>query len=153
MPVTSLIIAYVLAAPTSALCGWKGGILSSLLSRTTDHYSSMPSQCVKVQSLKIRDLLTSGKHLDGKNMPGSYSCLMIFETGIAPVAGAFYLLPQYHKALDMRQGAVSSNQSYQASVKICLGSAVHVVHQHVECLTWPVRLLAMQLECAGHTKG
>ncbi len=46
----------------------------------------------------------AGKHLDGKNTAGSYSALVVCETGAAPFAGGFYLLPQYHKALDMRQG-------------------------------------------------
>ena len=45
----------------------------------------------------------TGKHIDGKNIPGSYSALVVCETG-APFAGGFYLLPQYHTALDIRQG-------------------------------------------------
>lgn len=47
---------------------------------------------------------SAGKHLDGKNTAGSYSALVVCETGAAPFAGGFYMLPQYHKALDMRQG-------------------------------------------------
>jgi hypothetical protein len=46
---------------------------------------------------------TAGKHLDGKNVAGSYSALVVCETG-PPFAGGFYILPQYHKALDLRQG-------------------------------------------------
>lgn len=46
----------------------------------------------------------SGKHLDGKNTAGSYSALVVCETGAVPFAGGFYMLPQYHIALDIRQG-------------------------------------------------
>ena len=42
--------------------------------------------------------------MDGKNTAGSYSALVVLETG-APFAGAFYMLPQYRAALDVRQGA------------------------------------------------
>lgn len=52
-------------------------------------------------------LFHAGKHLDGKNTPGSYSALVVLETGAVPFAGGFYMLPQYHKALDIRQGAFS----------------------------------------------
>ncbi|KAK9919052.1 hypothetical protein WJX75_009029 [Coccomyxa subellipsoidea] len=53
----------------------------------------------------------TGKHLDGKNTAGSYSALVVCETGAAPFAGGFYMLPQYHKALDMRQGLVLFHRS------------------------------------------
>ena len=53
----------------------------------------------------LMSLLCAGKHLDGKNTPGSYSALVVLETGIVPFAGGFYMLPQYRKALDIRQGA------------------------------------------------
>jgi hypothetical protein len=34
-------------------------------------------------------------HLDGKNVPGSYSALVILEVGAAPAfCGGAYLLPQ-----------------------------------------------------------
>ena len=42
-------------------------------------------------------------HVDGKNMPGSYSALVILEVGTS-FSGAFYMLPQYHMALDLKQG-------------------------------------------------
>lgn len=42
--------------------------------------------------------------MDGKNTAGSYSALVVLEAG-APFAGAFYMLPQYRAALDVRQGA------------------------------------------------
>lgn len=46
----------------------------------------------------------TGKHLDAKNVPGSYSALLVLETG-APFCGCHYLLPQYRVALELRQGA------------------------------------------------
>eukprot|EP00884_Botryococcus_braunii_P022573 jgi/Botrbrau1/89/Bobra.0022s0079.1 len=52
----------------------------------------------------------TGKHLDRKNVPGSYSALLILETGTA-FMGSFYMLPQYHKALDVRQGTVLFHRS------------------------------------------
>ena len=45
----------------------------------------------------------AGSHLDGKNTPGSYSALIVFETG-EPFCGSYYMLPQYHMGLDVRQG-------------------------------------------------
>jgi hypothetical protein len=68
-----------------------------------------------------------GPHTDGKNVAGSYSALMVCEVG-DPVAGGFYMLPQYHAALDIRQGAqwqrlpccwspVQSSQSKRAKSK------------------------------------
>ena len=44
-----------------------------------------------------------GCHLDGKNTPGSYSALVVFETQEAFV-GSHYMLPQYRMGLDVRQG-------------------------------------------------
>ncbi len=41
--------------------------------------------------------------MDGKNVSGSYSALMVCEVGDA-VAGGFYMLPQFRAALDVRQG-------------------------------------------------
>ncbi|CAL8471179.1 g10721 [Coccomyxa elongata] len=58
----------------------------------------------------------TGKHLDGKNMPGSYSALVVLETGVVPFAGGFYMLPQYHKALDLRQGLVLFHRSGDKTV-------------------------------------
>ena len=45
----------------------------------------------------------AGLHLDAKNVPGSLSALLVLETG-QPFGGCFYLLPQYHVALDAHQG-------------------------------------------------
>lgn len=45
----------------------------------------------------------AGVHLDGKNTPGSYSALIVFETD-EPFFGSYYMLPQYHMGLDVRQG-------------------------------------------------
>ena len=57
--------------------------------------------------------------MDGKNTAGSYSALVVLETG-APFAGAFYMLPQYRAALDVRQGArVSpSTHGFRARVRV-----------------------------------
>lgn len=41
--------------------------------------------------------------MDGKNVAGSYSALMVCEVG-DPVAGGYYMLPQYRAALDIPQG-------------------------------------------------
>lgn len=49
----------------------------------------------------------SGSHLDGKNTPGSYSALIVFETQEAFV-GSHYMLPQYRMGLDVRQGMCPS---------------------------------------------
>ncbi len=35
----------------------------------------------------------AGRHVDGKNVEGSYSALLVAELG-DPVAGGFYMLPQ-----------------------------------------------------------
>lgn len=44
----------------------------------------------------------TGRHVDGKNLPGSYSALAVFETG-EPFCGGFYMLPQYSIGFDLRQ--------------------------------------------------
>ena len=59
----------------------------------------------------IVTMLATGRHVDGKNTAGSYSALVVLETG-APFAGAFYVLPQYRAALDVRQGARVSPNTY-----------------------------------------
>ena len=48
-------------------------------------------------------LIDAGPHTDSKNVAGSYSALMVCEVG-DPVAGGYYMLPQYRAALDIRQG-------------------------------------------------
>ena len=50
-------------------------------------------------------------HLDAKNVAGSYSALLVLETGDQPHAGGFYLLPGYHMALDVRQGNILFHRS------------------------------------------
>ncbi|DBA75057.1 TPA: hypothetical protein ACH3X1_010392 [Trebouxia sp. C0004] len=57
----------------------------------------------------------TGSHLDGKNTPGSYSALIVFETG-EPFCGSYYMLPQYHMGLDVRQGCVVFHRSGDAGV-------------------------------------
>jgi hypothetical protein len=57
----------------------------------------------------------AGRHLDGKNTPGSYSALAVFETG-APFQGGFYMLPQCRTALDLRQGVLLLHRSGDAVV-------------------------------------
>ena len=51
----------------------------------------------------VSEAAVSGCHLDGKNTPGSYSALIVFETQEA-FCGSFYMLPQYRMGLDVRQG-------------------------------------------------
>ncbi|KAK9814732.1 hypothetical protein WJX72_010670 [[Myrmecia] bisecta] len=57
----------------------------------------------------------TGRHIDGKNTPGSYSALVICETGPA-FCGCYYMLPQYHLALDVRQGHVLFHRSGDAEI-------------------------------------
>ena len=54
-------------------------------------------------------------HYDSKNVSGSYSALVIFETG-APFCGSYYMLPQFRAALDVRQGVVLFHRSGDAEV-------------------------------------
>ena len=56
--------------------------------------------------------MSAGRHVDGKNVIGSYSALAVFETG-KPFCGGFYVLPQYHLALDIRQGDVHATQNHR----------------------------------------
>lgn len=60
-------------------------------------------------------LFPAGRHLDAKNMPGSYSALLMLETG-EPFHGSYYMLPQYRMALDVRQGCLPhpTNSASQA---------------------------------------
>ncbi len=67
--------------------------------------------------------------MDGKNTAGSYSALVVLETG-PPCAGAFYMLPQYRAALDVRQGAlpcrslqVGNDRNDSHGSKACVSSA------------------------------
>ncbi len=53
----------------------------------------------------------TGAHIDGKNVPGSYSCVLVMELGETPHHGGFYMLPQYHQALDVRQGTMVFHRS------------------------------------------
>lgn len=64
--------------------------------------------------------LATGRHVDGKNTAGSYSALVVLETG-APFAGAFYMLPQYRAALDVRQGAHVSLDTNGCRVRVRAG--------------------------------
>ena len=60
--------------------------------------------------------MSAGRHVDGKNVIGSYSALAVFETG-KPFCGGFYVLPQYHLALDIRQGDVHATQDHRSRRK------------------------------------
>ena len=57
-------------------------------------------------------------------MGGSYSALVIFETG-QPVAGSYYMLPQFRVALDVRQGVVLFHRSGDAEVGMHANSGLH----------------------------
>lgn len=47
--------------------------------------------------------MRAGPHADSKNVEGSYSALFVVQTG-QPFCGGYYMLPQYHAALDVRRG-------------------------------------------------
>lgn len=49
--------------------------------------------------------------MDAKNVPRSFSALLVLETGGAPFCGCLYLLPQYRVALDLRQGLALFHRS------------------------------------------
>lgn len=57
----------------------------------------------------------TGTHTDGKNWPGTMSALVILETGPA-FCGGFYMLPQFHVAIAVRQGTVLFHRSGDADV-------------------------------------
>ena len=63
-------------------------------------------------------------HYDSKNVGGSYSALVIFETG-QPFAGSYYMLPQFRVALDVRQGVVLFHRSGDAEVGMHANSGLH----------------------------
>jgi hypothetical protein len=63
-------------------------------------------------------------HYDSKNVTGSYSALLILETG-APFQGSFYMLPQYRTALDVRQGVVLFHRSGDAEVGMHANSGLY----------------------------
>jgi len=64
---------------------------------------AMKSCYYRLQLLHSASVGVAGSHLDGKNTPGSYSALIVLETG-EPFCGSYYMLPQYHMGLDVRQG-------------------------------------------------
>ena len=55
----------------------------------------------------------TGCHVDTKNVRGSVSALIILETGDPGFAGGLYMLPQYHLALEPKQGTVVFHRSDQ----------------------------------------
>ena len=66
----------------------------------------------------------TGQHLDHKNLPGSYSCLVILEAG-PTFAGAYYLLPQFRQALNLKQGCIVFHRSGDASCGYHGNSELH----------------------------
>jgi hypothetical protein len=91
----------------------------------------------------------TGPHVDGKNAPGSYSALAVFETGAAAFAGCFYLLPHYRVALDLRQGLVLFHRSGDAQVGLHANSGLHRPAQD----THRVALVLYQTELKGKGGG
>ena len=90
--------------------------------------------------LKERSDLLAASHVDGKNVPGSYSALIIFETG-APFCGAFYMLPQYRKALDRPLGwrawaGPAEVGMARLAADLSLSSPTHHQHRAGDCYTW-----------------
>lgn len=69
----------------------------------------------------------TGPHVDGKNVAGSYSALVVAEIG-DPVAGGFYMLPQYRAALDLRQGVVMFHRSDERRLGLHGNSGMHIPH-------------------------
>jgi len=63
-------------------------------------------------------------HLDSKNVPGSFSALLVFEVG-APYKGGHYCLPQYHKILDCRQGIVLFHRSGDSGIGLHANCELH----------------------------
>jgi hypothetical protein len=61
----------------------------------------------------------TGSHVDGKNVPGSLSALLVLETG-APFAGGLYMLPTYHVGIVVRQGIVLFHRSGDPDVGCAL---------------------------------
>jgi hypothetical protein len=66
-------------------------------------------------------------HYDSKNVSGSYSCLLIYETG-APFCGSYYMLPQFRTALDVRQGVALFHRSGDAEVGMHANSGCVALH-------------------------
>ena len=67
----------------------------------------------------------TARHLDCKNVKGSYSGLLVVELG-AKFCGGLYMLPQYHKALELRQGTAAFHRSGDPEVGDHGNSALHL---------------------------
>ncbi len=78
-------------------------------------------------------------HYDSKNVSGSYSALVIFETG-APFCGSYYLLPQFRAALDVRQGVVLFHRSGDAEVGMHANSGCAAVGARARARAKPSHL-------------
>lgn len=79
----------------------------------------------------------TGTHTDGKNWPGTMSALVILETG-PPFCGGFYMLPQFHVAIAVRQGTVLFHRSGDPDVGC--GASRHerrTSQSHRVCLSAP----------------
>jgi len=74
--------------------------------------------------------------VDGKNTAGSYSALVVLETG-PPCAGAFYMLPQYRAALDVRQGALPCRRSLQGGNRKYRNQKMGMFAKHFQARTAP----------------
>jgi hypothetical protein len=64
-------------------------------------------------------------HYDSKNVAGSFSALLILETGEQPFCGSFYMLPQYRLAMDVRQGCCLFHRSGDPEVGLHANSGLH----------------------------
>lgn len=62
-------------------------------------------------SYTINSNFRTACHLDGKNVEGSLSALVILETGEHGFAGGLYMLPQFRLALAARQGNIIFHRS------------------------------------------
>lgn len=123
--------------------------------RTGDHFTSAVCQ-FNMLSLPHRPqhsatgifqhgiAFNTGPHVDGKNVAGSYSALMVCEVG-DPVAGGFYMLPQFRAALDVRQGVCNER----------LAAVLHKRQRRHAASTpskglCPRRLMAIVWDCLAH---
>ena len=65
----------------------------------------------------------TARHTDSKNVPGSWSCLCVFETGPA-FQGGFYMLPQFAQAFDAHHGSLVFHRSGDADVGVHCNSTL-----------------------------
>ena len=72
-----------------------------------------------------------GPHADSKNVEGSYSALLVVSTGQA-FCGSYYMLPQYHAALDVRPGDAPRATTEREPVLPHMRAAQHPVSGHAQ---------------------